>query len=267
REIGYDRENLLLIWTNAELERNFERLRGELANTGVVKSVTKSSAPITRIFSSTTEISWPGKSDEERVSFTTIGTEYDFTKTMGIRMLQGRDFSPDFMSDSSAVLVNQAAVDLMGIEEPIGRTLTWDGLALAIIGVMENVIMGSPYHPVEPLAVVFAPGWSSTISIRLEETTNLSGAIEKVQGVFKSIDPEHPMWYRFADAEFEIKFAAINLISKLAGIFAVMAISISCLGLFGLAAFTAEQRTKEFGIRKVLGASVSSLVLLISRDF
>jgi ABC-type antimicrobial peptide transport system permease subunit len=155
----------------------------------------------------------------------------------------------------------------MGLENPLGQKIKLWGSDRAIIGVMENVIMGSPFQPVDPLAMVFIPEWSSTISVRLEPTNDLQSAINKVEEVFKKIDPEHPLWYRFADSEFEFKFTGITLVSKLAMIFTFLAILISSLGLFGLAAFTAEQRTKELGIRKVMGASVASLVMLISKDF
>jgi predicted permease len=267
RHVGYDRENLMLIWTSAEREKNFETIRQKLVSAGVAKSVAKSSAPITRIFSTTDGISWPGKADDQRVSFTTIATEYDFVETMGIKMLEGRDFSRAFTSDTSAVIINKAALDLMGFKDPIGHTINIWGDDRTVIGVMEDIIMGSPYHLVDPLAVVMIPDWSSTISIRLQPTRDLQGSISTVEKIFKEIDPEHPLWHRFADTEFETKFRSINLVSQLAWIFAILAIVISSMGLFGLAAFTAEQRTKELGIRKILGAKISTLVLLISRDF
>lgn len=267
REAGYDRERLLLIWTNNQLENKFQALREELKQTGVVKSVAKSSAPITRIFSSTTEITWPGKNREDKMGFTTFATEYDFTETLGIKMVEGRDFSRDFKSDSTAIIINKAALDVMGMQDPIGQKLNMWGGEWNIIGVMENVIMGSPHDPIDPLVMIFSPTWSTTISVRLEKTDDISSSVSKVEKVFKEIDPEHPMWYRFADAEFDRKFSSISLVSKLANIFALLAILISCLGLFGLAAFTAEQRTREVGIRKVMGATVSSLVMLIAKDF
>jgi ABC-type antimicrobial peptide transport system permease subunit len=204
---------------------------------------------------------------EQRVSFSTIATEYDYTETMGIKMIEGRDFSRDFKSDSMAVVINQAAVDLMGMEEPIGQKLTFNNQELEIIGVMPNVVMDSPYQPVEAMTLIFSPSWSSTITIRLNKTAHLGESINVVENVFKKLNPTYPFEFRFADADFEKKFSTINLISRLATIFASLAILITCLGLFGLAAFTAEQRTKEVGIRKVMGASVSSLVLLISKDF
>lgn len=267
RHIGYDRENLLLIWTTAEREAHFQEIREELKRTGAVKAVCKSSAPITRIFSSTVGVHWPGKIGDDKVPFITLATEYDFTETMGVKILEGRDFSRDFPSDSSAVVINKAALDLMGLENPIGQKINIWGDDRTIIGVLENIIMGSPFEPVDPMALVLNPGWSSTISVRLEATTDISAAVKKVDEVFKKFDPEHPLWFRFADTEFADKFFGITLISKLAFIFAALAIIISCLGLFGLAAFTAHQRTKEMGIRKVLGASVSNLVMLLSRDF
>ncbi len=266
RDIGYDRENLMQIWTNNELETNFQTIRETLVSTGVVKSVCKSNSPITSIFSNN-EVQWAGMPEGQRVGFTTIATEYDYSETMGIKMLEGRDFSRDFKSDSTAVVVNQAAIDLMGMKDPLGQKIKANGQDYEIIGVMPNVIMDSPYRPVEALTMFFDPDWSSTITIRLNKTDDLKSSIDQIEQVFKKLNPNYPFEFRFADNDFERKFSTINLISKLAGVFASLAILITCLGLFGLAAFTAEQRTKELGIRKVLGASVTSLVMLISKDF
>lgn len=265
RDMGYDRENLIQIWTNNELEANFQTIREELLRTGVVEAVCKSNSPITSIFSNN-EIEWEGKVSEQRVSFSTIATEYDYTETMGINMLEGRDFSRDF-NDSSSVVINQAAFDLMAMENPIGQKVKMNGRELKIVGVMPNIVMGSPYEPVEPMTLIFDPDWSSTITLRLSKTSDLNASVETIQGVFKKLNPTYPLWYRFADSDFEKKFSDINLISRLASIFASLAIVITCLGLLGLAAFMAEQRTKEIGIRKVMGASIASLVLLLSKDF
>ena len=266
RDMGYDRENLMQIWTNGELETNFQTIREELVRTGVVKAVCKSNSPITSIFSNN-EVQWEGMPTDQRVSFATIATEYDYTETMGIKMLEGRDFSRDFKNDSMAVIVNQAAVDLMAMKNPIGQKIKYNDQDLEIIGVMPNVVMDSPYQPVEAMTLIFDRDWSSTITIRLNKTEKLGESIDIVEGVFKKLNPTYPFEFRFADTDFEKKFSTINLISRLATIFASIAIIITCLGLFGLAAFTAEQRTKEVGIRKVMGASVSSLVMLISKDF
>ncbi|HQQ97145.1 MAG TPA: ABC transporter permease [Cyclobacteriaceae bacterium] len=266
RTVGYDKENLMMIWTTAEIETNFESVRQQLMATGVVKSVAHSNSPITDIFSSNT-VEWPGMDPGKRVNFSTIASDYDYTATMGIKLLAGRDFSRDFKSDSSAVLINQAAADVMGMADPVGKQLNLWGGKYNIIGVMDNVVMDSPFQPVAPLILVFQPDWSSTVSIRLEKTDDLKGSIAKVEDVMKKINPNYPFAFRFADWAFDQKFGVIDLISRLSSIFAGLAIFITCLGLFGLAAFTAEQRTKEIGIRKVMGATVTNLVALITRDF
>lgn len=266
RDIGYDRENLLLIWTNNELEENFDVLREELNQTGVVSAVSKSNSPITRVFASN-EPSWQGKDPENKITFTTIATEYDYTKTMGIQVLEGRDFSREIKSDSVAALINESALAETGFKNPIGEKINVNGFDFTIIGVMENVIMDSPDQPVAPLIMIFDPTWSSTISVRLHANQNTDAALARIEDVFKKNNPSNPFEYRFADTEFARKFSSVSMIGNLAGVFAALAIVITCLGLFGLAAFTAEQRTKEMSIRKVMGASVSSLVLLISKDF
>ncbi len=175
---------------------------------------------------------------DQRVAFSTIATEYDYTKTMGIKMIEGRDFSREF-NDTLSVVINQAAVKMMGMENPLGKKIEMNKAQFEIVGVVPDIVMDSPYSPVEPMALLFDPSWSSTVTIRLSKTNDLAASLAKVESVFK----------------------------KLNGIFAGLAIVITCLGLFGLAAFTAEQRTKEVGIRKVMGASVASLVMLISKDF
>ncbi|NOS54702.1 MAG: FtsX-like permease family protein [Cyclobacteriaceae bacterium] len=265
RDMGYDRENLIQIWMNGELQNNFSTIRQELVNTGAVDYVCKSNSPVTAVFSNN-EVKWPGMATDQRVAFSTIATEYDYTKTMGIKMIEGRDFSREF-NDSLSVIVNEAAIKMMGMENPIGKKIETNGSQLEIIGVVPDIVMDSPYKPVEPMTLLFNPGWSSTVTVRLAKTKDVQASLAKVQSVFKKLNPNYPFQYRFTDVDFQKKFTDINLISRLAGIFAGLAIVITCLGLFGLAAFTAEQRTKEVGIRKVMGASVASLVMLISKDF
>jgi hypothetical protein len=265
RDMGYDRKNLIQIWINGELSQNFETIRQELVNSGAVESICKSNSPITAIFSNN-EVKWPGMATDQRVAFSTIATEYDYTKTMGIKVVEGRDFSRDF-NDSLSVVVNETAVKMMGMENPIGKKIETNGAQLEIVGVVPDIVMGSPYTPVEPMTLLFNPGWSSTVTVRLTNTNDLQASLSKVESVFKKLNPNYPFQYRFTDVDFQKKFTDINLTSRLAGIFAALAILITCLGLFGLAAFTAEQRTKEVGIRKVMGASIVSIVMLISKDF
>ena len=266
RDIGYNRENLMLVWTTSEIEQSFPTIRNELKRTGLVSAVCKSSSPVTRVFSTNDNVSWPGK-QSGKVSFTIVATEYEYTKTMGVKMLEGRDFSEDYPGDTLATVINKSAATLMSLDQTIGSKIRVGDQDLTVIGIMDDVVMDSPYHAVEPMILIFDPGWSSTISVRLEKTEDLTASVSAVEKIFKTFDPAHPLWYRFADEEFEAKFNSVNIIGKLAWILTFLAILISSLGLFGLAAFTAEQRTKELGIRKILGASVSSLLILISRDF
>lgn len=266
RQIGYDQENLMAVNYTNEVAKNYKPIKLELLASGVVEAVTKSNSQITDI-NSNNFLGWPGKPDDLRVIFTTIATEYDYTKTMGIKLLEGRDFSEDFASDTSAILVNKAAMELMNLDDPIGTELDLWGGKRKLIGITEDVLMGSPYDPVKPMFIILDPEWIDVVSVRLKKTNDLAASIATVKSIFEKHSPAYPFEYRFADVEFQKKFTTINLTSKLATIFATLAILITGLGLFGLAAFTAEQRTKEIGIRKVLGASVPSLVKLISKDF
>ncbi|HYC87559.1 MAG TPA: ABC transporter permease [Chryseosolibacter sp.] len=266
REPGYNQENLMLIWSNADIEKNYHALKEELLSTQAAVSVTKSNAPVTRIFASS-RITWPAMPEGQRLEATNVATEYDFTKTLGISMLAGRDFSPEYKSDTAAIILNQAAVDVMGLKDPIGEKITMWGQSWTVIGVMDNVLMGSPSHNISPMVMTMDPAWSTTITVRVRQSTELGPVIKQIEGVFKKYNPEYPFEYRFADDEFDLKFSSIEMVSNLAGSFAVLAMIITALGLFGMAAFTTEQRTKEIGIRKVLGATVGSVLLLLTKDF
>ncbi|WP_276372665.1 ABC transporter permease [Chryseolinea sp. H1M3-3] len=266
REIGYDQENLMAVNYTNEVSKNYRPIKLDLLASGVVEAVTKSNSQITDI-NSNNFLGWPGKPEDLRVIFTTIATEYDYIKTMGIKLLEGRDFSEDFKSDTSAIIINKAALELMNLKDPIGTELDLWGGKRKLIGITENVLMGSPYDPVKPMFIVLDPEWIDVVTVRLKKTKDLQASVATVKGIFEKHAPAYPFEYRFADVEFQKKFTTINLTSQLASLFATLTIIITGLGLFGLAAFTAEQRTKEIGIRKVLGASVPSLVQLISKDF
>jgi ABC-type antimicrobial peptide transport system permease subunit len=229
--------------------------------------VTKSNSPITLILASSGIDSWPGMLPGERVEATNIATEYDYTRTMGIRMLEGRDFSPEFPTDTSAIILNQAAVDAMNLKHPLGEKITMWSRPWTVVGVMDDVTMGSGFDPVGPLVMTMDSIWSTTLSLRIPKTRDMTAAVKKVEAIFHKYNPEYPFQYRFADAEFQQKFNAIEMISRMAGIFTLLAMVITSLGLFGMAAFTAERRTREIGIRKVLGATVSSIVVMLTRDF
>lgn len=265
RELGYDKENLIFVEGNDELKENYEVLKNELLQSGLVQAMTRSNSPITNIYSNNF-LGWPGKPEEQRVIFTTIVAGYDYTETMGIEILQGRDFSKDFASDSSAIIVNQAGLDIMQLEDPLGTELDlWDGKR-TLIGVVDNVLMGSPYQPISPMFMIM-DDWGSGYTLRLASTNDLPEQLAQVEAIFNKHNSAYPFQYEFADVEFQKKYTTINLTKSLANLFTILALIITGLGLFGLASYTAEQRTKEIGVRKVLGASVVSIVSLMSKDF
>ena len=267
RDMGFDKENLVSIAPTEDIRKHYQAIKEELLRTGVVHAMTQSNSAITDI-DSWGFLGWPGKPEDQRVLFTNLAAGYDYTKTMGIRLLAGRDFSEDFKSDTAAVMINKAALDLIGLKDPIGQQLSlYNGNKVELIGILENTIMGSPNDVVGPMFIQFNLNWFNSLTLRLEKTNDLQGSLKKVEAVFKKFSPAYPFEYTFADVEFQKKFADITLTGKLANLFATLAILITGLGLFGLASFTAEQRTKEIGIRKVLGASVSNLVALMSKDF
>jgi putative ABC transport system permease protein len=266
REIGYNKENLITVTATVEIRKQFAGIKNDLLRTGVVESVTKSNSPITGIYSNNF-VDWPGKPADQRYSFATISTDYDYTKTMGIKILEGRDFSEEYKSDTSAIIINKTGIELMGLQDPIGEEVTVWGDKRHIVGVVDNVLMGSLFHEISPMFLVLIPDWASAVTIRVAKTDDLQASLKKIETVFRKHNPAYPFEYTFVDQDFARKFSNINMMRSLASVFTVLAIVITGLGLFGLAAFTAEQRTKEVGIRKVLGATVTNLILLITREF
>jgi putative ABC transport system permease protein len=267
RQLGYDKQFLITV-PNKDLKKTYATIKNELLRTGLVVSSTKSNNSITEVYGS----NFLKLTNGVEINTLSIEAEYDYLKTMGIKLIAGRDFKEGVKSDTAAVILNQAAVELLGLKNPIGHKATIAGKPMEIIGVTENVLMQSPYEEIKPLYMVLETKWNGpwslqNITIRLQPTKDIPSAIKKVEAVFKKYNPGYPFEYSFADNDFNKKFEEINLIGRLVNVFAFMAIFIACLGLFGLAAFTAELRTKEFGVRKILGANVSQLVSLISNDF
>jgi hypothetical protein len=265
QDIGYDKEHLLTVPTSGEIGENYDLIKRDLLEKSLASSVTVSSSPITNL-NSWSKPDWPGKSDSQDGYFATLSVGYDYTQTLGAEALLGRDFDRNF-SDSSSILLNQAAVDYMGLEDPVGTSVDLYGREHTVVGVLDDITMGSPYEPSFRTAFVFRPDWTSDMLIRLPEGINVSQTMAGIEKVFQNHNPAFPFSYSFVDDEFDRKFANEELIGKLANTFALLAIIISCLGLFGLSAFAAERRTKEIGIRKVLGASVTHIVSLLSREF
>ncbi len=272
RPLGYDRNGLIYIkMTTPELQdANYETLRNELLNTGVVENMCKSNSPVTEVYNNTSGFDWEGKNPSENPLFSMLAVTYDYGKTVGMQITAGRDFSRTFKTDSTGLIINEAAAKIIGFKNPVGKYIKWndDKKSLRqVVGVAKDMIAASPYSPVRPAFYFLNGGWYSIYSIKLKNTAIANDAIKKVESVFRKINPGSPFEYDFIDEAFNKKFAAEERIGKLATLFAVLAIFISCLGLFGMASFVAEQRTKEIGIRKVLGASIANLWQLLSKDF
>jgi putative ABC transport system permease protein len=268
RPIGYKREALISMqmFTN-DIHSHFDAFRSELINTGLVSEIAESSGPLTGVWQSNGDISWKGKDPNLAVDFANTAVSYDFGKTVGWQFVSGRDFSKEFVTDSNAFVINESAVKFMGLKNPVGENISWDGHLLKIIGVIKDMIMQSPYTAVAPSLFYIGRDNGAFIHIKLKPDQSISAAISKIESGFKKYATGAPFIYKFADEEYAKKFGDEERIGKLATVFAILAIFISCLGIFGLAAFTAAQRTKEIGVRKVVGASVFNLWKLLSKDF
>jgi putative ABC transport system permease protein len=266
RATGYNKANLINVQGNDEMSEKYEAIKQELLNSRSAVSVTSSSSPITAIYGNNT-FDWPGKPEGQTILFSRVGIGYDYFSTMDVAILEGREFSPDFKSDSSAMIINKAALEVMGVEKPIGLEVSMWSRKWNIVGVVDDLVMESPFAPVRPGFYILDNGYRNYVTVRLDNSGSTKDQLAKTETVFKNLNPSYPFVYEFVDQEFEVKYKAISLISTLATTFAILALFITGLGLVGLATFTAEQRTKEIGIRKVMGASTNSIVQLLSRDF
>jgi putative ABC transport system permease protein len=268
RPIGYNREGLIAVPMNTpEIRNKYQALRDDLLKTGVVENMAQSSSPITNVWANQIGFDWKGKDPNSIPVFGTIGVTHDFGKTVNWQIKQGRDFSRNFSTDTSGFIINEAAAKIIGFKNPVGETIKFNESKMQVLGVIKDLVMESPFEPIKPTVFMLSYDWADIISVRLKPETPVKDALSKVETVFKKHDPGSPFSYKFVDDEYAQKFSSESRIGTLASIFAGLAILISCLGLFGLASFMAEQRTKEIGIRKVLGASVSNLWQLLSKDF
>jgi putative ABC transport system permease protein len=264
RPIGYDLSLLMQTNQNKDLGSHYEALRNELLSSGYVRNMARASSPATGIFWHT-GINWQGQLPGETINIGTIKVSAGYFKTMGMQFSQGHDFTGNPSADSLDVILNEAAVRRLRFDHPLSETITWNNNKFRVIGVTENALLESPYAAPEP--ALYLSGGGNFLLYRLVPGVNINEAITKLTGIFNSYNPAFPYSYQFADQRYAIKFGMEELIGKLAGIFAGLAIFISCLGLFGLAAYVAEQRAREVSIRKVLGASVLQLWGMLSRDF
>jgi putative ABC transport system permease protein len=268
RPIGYNANSLLAVSTvTPDIHNHFDVVNSQLLNSGAITAMAESDSWPTYYGSTSSGFEWPGKDPNMSVDFPTNDVSYDYGKTIGWTIKQGRDFSKAFATDSTALVVNETAVKFMNLKDPVGQVITWDGHKCTIIGVVKDMVVQSPYGQIRPAIYDLTTSVSYVILLKLNPKMSIGDALSKIEAVFKQYNPAQPFASTFIDEEYNRKFGNEQRIGKLASFFAGLAIFISCLGLFGMASFMVEQRVKEMGIRKVVGASVFSLWRLLSLDF
>jgi len=274
RPAGYEKEGLIQIPVMSEdFAGKLDLMRSEFLNSNAVIEMSSSSSPTTQVWSNRSGYTWEGKQEGFQEDFAWTEVSYEYAKSLKLKFIAGRDFSREFATDSNAVILNKTAVKYMGIKDPVGKFLRDEdeedpAPPMQIIGVVEDMIMQSPYEPVKQSLYVFdRDGEASFYNLKLNPKQGVSDNLKVIENVFKKHFPSLPFRYDFVDQQYAKKFASEERIANLAGIFTALAIFISCLGLFGLASFVAEQRTKEIGVRKVLGATISNVWVLLSKDF
>ncbi|MFX1705964.1 ABC transporter permease [Chitinophaga sp. CC14] len=268
RPTAYSREGLLLIpVSTSALKDHFELIRNELVASGAITEMSYSSAPTTDVDAINNGYTWKGMAPGAQGNFGAISVTHDFGKTINWQIISGRDFSRDFASDTTAMILNESAVKFMGLKDPIGEIVKKDGQPFTVIGVIKDMVMQSPYKPVFRTVFTLDYNAANVITARINPAKQTADALGRIETVFRKYNPGIPFVYRFVDDEYAAKFDAEQRIGKLSSFFAVLAVFISCLGLFGMASFMAEQRVKEIGVRKVMGASVFNLWRLMTKDF
>ena len=265
RDMGYNPNGLIMVPSTPDTDKSFAAIKQDLLTSGIITDVTRTSSPITEVWWNTGAPDYDGKPANAQIIMGGLGTDIDFAKTMGVKILQGHDFTGT-PADSTSMMLNKAAVDAMKLKNPIGMQMRY-GKTYTVIGITDNVIMKSPFEPAYPMMFLYDPNNSSMNTMRIKTGVAPQKAIALLETVFKKYNPSVPFEYQFVDQEFQKKFITEKLISKLTNIFSALAIFICCLGLAGLASFTIEKRFREIGVRKVLGASVRQLLMLISKEF
>jgi ABC-type antimicrobial peptide transport system permease subunit len=267
REIGYAKDNLVYHSLTGDLGKNYTAYRNELLQSGAATSVTKTSSPITQRLSSTSGIRWEGKDQQNKINFERFYVDENISTTAGFKIVQGRDMDlQKFTSDSSAVILNETAVKVMGFKNPIGEIIKDNDREYHVVGVIKDFVLTSPYQQVEPMVLLGSKTqWAfNTIHIKLNPANTTKDNISRLSNIFSKYNPEYPFEYHFVDVEYERKFSDMKSTLTITTLFTSIAIFIACLGLLGLSTYMAESRIKEIGIRKVLGGSVISITKLLS---
>ncbi|HTL08862.1 MAG TPA: ABC transporter permease [Chitinophagaceae bacterium] len=269
RETGYNKDNLVYHFMTGDITRNYPLIKNELLSSGVAAAVTKTSAPMTESWSDGWGQEWEGKDPNDKTDFNRYVSDEGLGATVGLQFVQGRDFDlKQFPTDSTGLIINESALKVMKFKDPLGKTVKDNGTVWHIVGVIKDFILTSPYEPTRPMLISGAKNdWFSVVQIKLNGQRPLAKNMEQAAAIFKKYNPEYPVNLQFVDAEYARKFENEQRQGTLAALFAGLTIFISCLGLFGLATYMAENRVKEIGVRKVLGASVSGITALLSKDF
>jgi putative ABC transport system permease protein len=270
RDSGYNRNQILYHYTTGTVNKNYRMMKDELLQSGLVSMVNRTSWPLTQVWSDTWDLAWQGKSPYDKTDFDRFSADENLVSLAGLKLLSGRDMDPSkYPTDSTAALLNEAAVKTMGFKKPIGQLVRDDKVTYHIVGVVKNFILSSPFDPVKPMMIEGAGSQSgfNVVNMKLAGGGNMQSSLNKIEQIFKKYNPDYPFEYHFVDQDYANKFEDTQRTATLSALFAGLTILISCLGLFGLASFMAVQRTKEIGVRKVLGASVVNLWQLLSKDF
>lgn len=268
RDAGYNRSDLGYLFLNKDINKNYEIISSSLLNSGSVVSMSKTSSPLTENWSNTWGIEWEGKDKNSKIVLDRLCTDGNLVKTAGFTIVKGRDINlKEFPGDSTSALVNESAAKLMGFKDPIGRTFNDMNKDWTIVGVVKDMILASPYSPKVPMVLAGPKAWFNVLHLRLNPARPTADNLKHVEAIFKKYNPDFPFVFKFIDTEYEKKFNDEKRIATLASLFAGLTIFISCLGLFALATYMAENRIKEIGVRKVLGASVLNITTLLSKDF
>ena len=268
RPVGYNRDGLVMApLLTPEIHNHFEAIRNDLLQSGAIVEMTESAGPTTAVWNTNGGFNWKGKDAGLAVDFPNTGITYGYGKTVGWQFVDGRDFSKSFASDTAAFVINETAAKYIGLKNILGETITWDDHPYKIIGIIKDMIIEDPYQEIRPQLFHIESNPDSYILLKMKPGSGTTASLDKIKKVFSAYSPAEPFNFQFADEAYAKKFGDEERIGKLSGFFAILAIFISCLGLFGMASFMAEQRIKEIGVRKVLGASVANLWGLLSRDF
>ena len=268
RDTGYNREQVVYHWITGDLDKNYPLLKNELLTSGIALSVTKTASPLSSGISDTWGIKWQGKDPNDKTDFDRYSEDEGLVKTAGLKLIQGRDMDlVNYPTDSTAMLINESAAKAMGFKNPIGQVIKDDEIAYHVVGVIKDFVLGSPYEPTKPMIIEGSKSGFNVITIKLAAANSTTQNIKAMEQLFKKYNSEYPFEYHFVDEDYAKKFDDTQRIATLTALFAGLTIFISCLGLFGLATYMAENRIKEIGVRKVLGASVLNITTLLSKEF